>query len=154
MKDIATISRRAMIRILVAGVGTLAIPENGSVRRSTSVLRLPYSSLQPLLQKLAGQECAAWLGAEYIRLVPNEASISALFRFLAPLNESHCDVRNHEQEVTPASIHKRHRDDFREGRVLKIHGWTFSRTELRLYALVDQSRYVRNPKGSIIGPMK
>ena len=140
MKDIAPVSRRTALRLIAAGVGTLVILEKGFADCSNPTSRSPSAPLQALLQRLAGQDCAVIIGAEYLRQVPNEVSLPTLMYSLASLFNGGHDATDAGPDATCASILERHRDDFREGRVLKIHGWTFSRTELRLCAIAYRTR--------------
>ena len=82
------------------------------------------------------RESAAVLGAEYLRRRRHEASRKELCRLLTPIGrDAKPRTMLAEQQITDAFA-SLHRQDFRDGRVLKINGWTLSLSELRVCALV------------------
>ena len=80
------------------------------------------------------QSSARAVGREYLRQTPTEASVAKLVSLIcADDTEPPPSVRSRQaicDWVSPKS-----RDDFRSGRVVKVHGWILSVTEARLCAL-------------------
>jgi hypothetical protein len=115
------VRRRDVLRLLAAlgavGVGAGA-PAEAASRETLVAARLRL--------RLASPESASFLGAAYLRDRPDEASPAQLAVALG-LEADAPDI---------AAIAARHRDDLRSGRVHRLDGFGFSRTELRLCALL------------------
>ena len=82
---------------------------------------------------------AAIVGAHYLEAVPEDRDDARLREQLdlpaagsAPASQDGASALLH-------SLLARHLDDFREGRVVRLVGWTLSRTEVQLCALVSLS---------------
>jgi hypothetical protein len=85
------------------------------------------------LETLLGNEDGVpQIGRAYLRLEPGENEIQVLSDRI--FSEIRWDLllNGHVREV----IARRVREDFREGRVVRLRGWVVSRTEARLCALV------------------
>lgn len=72
------------------------------------------------------------MGSRYLAVRPAEAVVSNLLHGLELSDGSLSQIKEIELRMLSNQI----RQDFRNGRVLKIHGWTLSITELRIYALI------------------
>lgn len=82
------------------------------------------------------------LGAEYLRLFPNEDDDTRLVRRLAGgrRRESEWEqLAAADPDALFARVRECHRDDFAAGRTVSLRGWVLSETEARLCALAARS---------------
>ena len=95
---------------------------------------------EPLALSLANffshKQSAKIIGLQYLRFAPKEADVHLLVELIC----SHRPERR--TELTIANVNKRRellllqqRQDFEHGRIVKLHGWILSETEVRLCAL-------------------
>ncbi len=127
------LSRRAILRLLVwSGFFTLS----GPLARAAQATSASRSEIQ----LYARPESAAAVGAEFLRLHPDEAEPAALLRLLGLPARTGSLASSMIECQHLARLRQRVRRDFREGQVTKLRGWTLALTELRLCALVHLSR--------------
>ena len=124
------LTRRALLR-LSASIG-LSAASLGAL--AESVGSVPADPLVSWIFR--SRESAVLLGAEYLRREPAERDLRKLRELLGLRLEAAADPSEDEVRAQAAALLERHRDDFREGRVRRIGGWTLSLTELRLCAMV------------------
>ena len=128
------VTRRALLRLLgwlgLGGLGRWLFPGRSA---RASLRRL---SSDPGVGILRHRESAAAVGAEFVRRFPSEADLPTLLRRLAVPGPDLSGLAEARRQKLLARLAAQHREDFRRGRVEKLHGWTLSITELRLCALV------------------
>ena len=134
-----TRDRRRFLRLLVGWGLALSTAALGGRPRAAEVERLG--------EMLGDLASASVLGAEFLRLRPEEARVDLLQRLLqlptAPVARRGAFVRQ---------LARRQRSDFREGRIVELRGWTLSETELRLCALAHLTRETgRGSSGDAMG---
>ena len=124
----ASLSRRAALGMLARGalMAFVGAPAAARARaRGAGAAHTPEAPLRQIERILRSRESALALGAAYLRLRPQEASVELL------LNRSGFGGAGGDAPWTAL-----HRDDFRCDRVVRLGGWTLSETELRLCAVV------------------
>ena len=99
-------------------------------------------ALHGLAGLLAHTRNAAIVGAAFLAAHPEEADLDALVERLGLSMDSLPAPGSPELEATARAIYARHVDDFREGRLFEIEGWSLSLTELRLAALTQLTTVV------------
>ncbi|MBM4266185.1 MAG: hypothetical protein FJ144_06145 [Deltaproteobacteria bacterium] len=121
------VRRRDVLRLLAAlgGAGFGAGAGVGAGAQAEAASRETLVAARVRL-RLVSPESASLLGAAYLRDRPDEDSPAHLAVALG-LDAGATDI---------AAIAARHRDDLRSGRVHRLDGFGFSRTELRLCALL------------------
>ncbi len=138
-------SRRSFLHELAFSVAFLfARPLHVALREHTS------SADDRLVLRLASvlehRESAAIIGKEYLRCVPKESNIDVLVDLIcSPGGGEQREVMySGDAKALRAILSSRQRDDFANGRTIKVQGWILSATEVRLCALAaltaDSSR--------------
>lgn len=116
-----------------AFVQTLSVLFMGLPGRSGRPGSEPDERARHLLTVFGDIESARTVGAEYLRSAPHEADLPGLLAALCgPASGDACVA--HADEWA-AALAARCKDDFLEGRVVRIQGWVLSRTEARLCAV-------------------
>lgn len=133
----SAIDRRKFISNLfsLGGIAVLSTPQRSLAWVSTQAgLNRPGL---PLTQLIRQQESARVIGRAYLEAVPAEGNALRLSDTLMEslnLNPENAAV------LAPEQLHQRLRErvreDFRDGRTVKLQGWILSRTEARLMALI------------------
>lgn len=134
MKRIEQITRRGFLRFLLVlgAVGSvtplraLAGPGRTDV---TSLLALK------LRRQLNNKHSAKVIGREYLTQIPDEASVEKLVALICKRGENYSGLLQADDASLRKMIQDRQRDDFANGRTVRIKGWILSQTEVRLYAL-------------------
>ena len=125
-------TRRALLRLLgwlgLAGLARWLAPGRASRAATVGAGILRHG------------ESAEAVGAEFVRRFPHEADLPTLLRLLELPQPDLSRLPEARRQALPARLGTRHREDFRRGRVEKLHGWTLSLTELRLCGLVHLSQ--------------
>lgn len=132
MKTPVGLRRREVLRLLAA-IGAAGLGGGGSGTRADAAPSRESLVAERLRARLVSPESASFLGAAYLRDHPEEASVARLASDLG-LAASTSDAGSSGDAA--AAIAARHRDDLRSGRVHRLDGFGFSRTELRLCALL------------------
>ena len=130
--------RRFLVGLGAIGSGGLVGPMAGCSRRSVE-------ALGRLTAPLADSTEAEALGVEYVSRNPSEAQVAQLE---AVLLDSLAEARDVDDVVD--ALHIRMLDDFDRGDTVRLGGWLFSRTELRVYAL-DALRRQRSRRPPVTG---
>jgi hypothetical protein len=90
----------------------------------------------------ADRRSARAVGAEYLRLFPDEDDDTRLVRRLAGGRRRELEwerLAAADPDALFERVRERHRDDFAAGRTVGLRGWVLSETELRLCALAARS---------------
>ena len=132
--------RIARRNILLSFLGLTAVHVLGL----KNVLAAPFepAAVDHLARQLARlvphPESARLIGAAYLAAKPQEAEVMTLIKFLCPdLNGSGLNAR---RQIPPRArlrrqMAARRRDDYSEGRIVRLKGWIVTDTEARLCAL-------------------
>lgn len=97
--------------------------------------RLPRA-LAPTLNKLFREMASAiMVGQEYLRSTPGERDVQQLMGRLFPGRAQTTEFEKAEQEARCNLLRSQARQDFEEGRVVRLRGWVLAVTEARLCAL-------------------
>ncbi len=128
-------SRRLFLVIaLGAVVAALVKPFRDWAKPADQQLSRPFEL--KLVDLLKHRESAKRIGSAYIRITSGEANANKL------ASQILSDLAYHQQEldkVSPADLRERirwrTRQDFEDGRVIKLHGWIVSVTEIRICVL-------------------
>jgi len=121
------IDRRTLLWWLVA----LGLAGDSVGRRRSAIAAKPPDRVPVFL---AARESAVVLGRAYLDLRPAERDPAILLEKLDVSRRARSAATGR-QEVPP-ELKRRHREDFRRGRIVELQGWFLSETELRLSALV------------------
>ena len=82
-------------------------------------------------------EAAAEVGRAYLKVKPEEADRDLLLERMADEDLDRWeDLARRNPEALREAVRARHRSDFAENRVVRLHGWILSQTEVRLCALL------------------
>ena len=134
MKRIEQITRRGFLRLLlvlgaVGFVTPLRALAGPGRTDDTSLLALK------LRRQLNNKHSAKVIGREYLTQIPDEASVEKLVALICNRGESYSGLLQADDASLRKMIQDRQRDDFANGRTVRIKGWILSQTEVRLYAL-------------------
>ena len=89
-----------------------------------------------LLRFYADPTAAARVGAAYLKVVPEENDRNVLLERLAgPRLDEWERLAREDEAALGDALRAQVREDFRGGRVIRLHGWLLARTEARLCAL-------------------
>ena len=133
--------RIARRNVLLSFLGLMAVPVLGL--KNVLAASSEHAAADHLARQLATlvphPESARLIGAAYLAATPQEADVMTLIKFLCPdLNGSGLNAR---LQIPPRARLRRQlaaqrRDDFSEGRIVRLKGWIVANTEARLCALV------------------
>ncbi len=135
MISVTTIPRRLFLR-LVVGLSAL-----GLIRPARAWATLvERTAPEPLASKLANaviqKDSAAVVGREYLRRVPEEADVHRLVDWICAFHGGEReDLLEAGQQELRERLRDQQRQDFENGRIVKLQGWILSETEVRLCAL-------------------
>ena len=131
----AGMTRRTFLRFL------FWLPAAG-LNQVTNLVPNTLSSLaiDPIAESLAtfftNVESAKIVGREYLRCRPKEREIVLLVELICSFRaERHTELAKADVEKRREVLQLQHRQDFERGRVVTVHGWILSETEVRLFAL-------------------
>ncbi len=138
MKVQPRLSRRTLLTLASAAV----LAAVGVVFGGRSWLAGRRSSDDPAAKRVEPTvlESIAPMGAAYLELHPEEADAAHLRRALGLGDTDLAVLMRASAAPLRERLDRSHRDDFRHARVVKLDGWTFSQTELRLAALAQLNR--------------
>ncbi len=131
----ANVTRRIFLRTLVC------LSALGLTRPARGLAKLDEASApNPLASNLAmfftHKESAAKVGLEYLRSVPEEADANRLVDLIcSSQSEGRANLVEADLERLRELLRRQHLQDFEHGRVVKLHGWILSETEVRLCGL-------------------
>jgi hypothetical protein len=114
----------AYLTVLGGGAGALLVLVHRDRRKRSVALQLETL--------LGNEDGVAEIGRAYLRLEPTENEIQLLSDRI--FSEIRWDLL--QSGGVREVIARRVREDFRQGRVVRLQGWVVSRTEARLCALV------------------
>jgi hypothetical protein len=131
----ATVTRRNLLRTLLC-LSAFALPWPPHALAKWLGSRAHEPLALSLATFFSHKESAKIIGLQYLRFAPKEADVHLLVELIC----SHRPERR--RELTIAEVNKRRqllllqqRQDFEHGRIVKLHGWILSETEVRLCAL-------------------
>lgn len=130
------INRREALRQL--SYICLAVASGQALSRPSGA-KVGPSALGGLAGLLSKHTSIAPVGAAFLALHPEESDLDALVERLGLRVSALPAAGSRELEAVAVSIHERHIDDFRHGRLAEIAGWKLSLTELRLAAIVHKA---------------
>jgi hypothetical protein len=122
-------------RVLLGRLAWLAL-----ATRASAASALPRAPQRRSALLLRHPESAAVLGREFLRTRPAEADARELARRLGLPGPDLGALAPGAARSCKGEILRRHRDDLERGRVVDLHGWILSLTELRLCALLSLQR--------------
>lgn len=143
MRVEAPLTRRGFLGLLASLAGMLVAQRLGPLESWGRAL-----GRESLASRLIGlfhaPASAAAVGRAYLRLAPLEANKQRLLRLI-------CSSGPAWQTADPGRLRdliaRQQAEDFRQGRVVSVQGWTLSKTEARLCALAALSRRHRIIRG-------
>ncbi len=132
--EVRSSRRRFLAAILGLGLFTFARPSRGWAALAE---RRRYSSLSSkLVNLLRHKESARIIGLEYLRSTPRESDAQTLTDLISA---GFVGSQKNRCEVDAARLREllrlQMRQDFEEGRIIRLRGWIVSVTEARLCAL-------------------
>jgi hypothetical protein len=89
-------------------------------------------------------ESAQIVGAEYLRVRPDEADIAKIAGFIFPEGLEDAISSVEAFDVLTRHLADKQRADFEYGRIVNISGWLLAETEARLCALASMTRSDNN----------
>lgn len=131
----AGMTRRTFLRLL------LWLPAAG-LNRVTNLV--PNTLSSPAIDPIAGRlasfftnvESAKIVGREYLKCRPKERDIVLLVELICSFRaERRAELAKADVEKRREVLQLQQRQDFERGRVVTVHGWILSETEVRLFAL-------------------
>ena len=135
--DARALTRREVLALLAALCSN--VPPAMALGRATASRETSELAANdgPLLRRIfRARADAATIGAVYLKRAPEERSEALLRRLLDLPVVPDNGLDPSEIDALASVLFARNRNDFREGHVFRINGWTLSLTELRLCALV------------------
>ncbi len=127
------IGRRALLRLLAAVAGLLAMP--GRLLGGPAA-RYHHPQLHPLARFFTDLLGVQLIGAEYLAAHPEEADAARLAEQIG-LPARTTGLTPEEIAAWRMAFARRPRDDFRAHRLVELDGWFFALSEVRLCALIQ-----------------
>lgn len=129
-------TRRDILRFSMA-LGCIGF---GSLSLDAKAQSLENVSIDPLAEKLcsvfSARESANVIGRQYLRDTSEEADVNVLVDSLCRHQpEAYLKYMTADSATLRQMIIKQQREDFGQGRTLRVDGWILSETEIRLCAL-------------------
>lgn len=130
-----TITRRVFLHIVV-GLSSLGLTLPARILSSLVGQRAPESLAANLAKVFAHKKSAALVGVEYLRSVPREADARMLVDLICSREaELRATLIKADLKALRELLRHQQRQDFEQGRIVKLQGWILSETEARLCAL-------------------
>ncbi len=129
------ISRRELLGVFWTGMVAGLMIAIGPVLGGQPMPTTAYASTRRLLAVFRRRRSAVIIGRECLRQHPQEADPRHLLNLIGAGLEDRSAGDKDDHRVLAHWLQDRFREDFNEGRSIRVEGWVLSQTEARLCAL-------------------
>lgn len=135
MIEYANITRRSFLNIFIY-LSVIGLIKPSHALAKAGKLSKPDPLCSKLSQFFINKESASVIGREYLRRVPNEANATLLVDLISSSSaERRLELTKADTKKLRELLLLQQRQDFEDGRIVKVQGWILSETEVRLCAL-------------------
>jgi len=136
MSENRKITRRRFLRLLaVVGSFGSILPINALAYSAGLKDEKTRHFANRLIDIFNDKRSASIVGRAYLDYAPHEADVRTLVAKICGSHKQYLNSAGKDDDALDKLILESHRNDFANGRTVKVSGWVLSRTEARLSAL-------------------